>query len=82
MQKKNTKTDPAAGTFGIIFGSLCLALAIWVLAFKSIKSGTAWGCAYCGLMLLWWGIGQVQAARRIKKQDSDDTKQADHRDAA
>jgi hypothetical protein len=81
MKKDNQKPDMQAGTFAVIFGSLCLGLAIWVLAFKNPKDGKAYSCAGFGLLLLSWGSRQIAAAKKKKKQELEDAKKDKQHDA-
>jgi uncharacterized membrane protein len=62
MKEQKRMPDRVAGIFAVIFGAICLVLAIFVSTYAGER---LMGLVF-GLMLLGWGSRQLVAARKRK----------------
>jgi hypothetical protein len=74
MKKGKQKPYAAAGRFAVTAGAICLILCIFIKADLASKLRAA----SAGLILLGWGMRQLQASKKKEKRESDDaTKKVD-----
>ena len=71
MKKEEQQPNETAGMIAVIVSIVVLAIDIFVPAREGAPLGSKFGLATCMLVLMSWGIRQVQSTRRKKKRDAD-----------